>query len=491
MHTPDDAASLMARLEAMPLCDVHTPLAFERKLADEQGWTLGYTSQVVREYRRFVWLSQVAGHPVCPSEQVDAAWHLHLTHTRAYRAMCDQILGRFLHHDPARGDAQDATRHREMYAATLRSYLRLFAQPAPPHIWPALAQRFAPPAPRTPAPQAGLRTSSSLAWMLLVGSFVLGMVAHASGLLQGLHDLPGPVYVRYYMLGLLCVIGVAWLTRHPSMDVPPQWAELDPYEAALIKAGPTRVGGTALVTLVQRGLLRLLPERNEAQAITGARIERTGQKAEWPQLHPAEAACLFEPAGRVLSRSAVDDNCCDIACRDIGHRLQGLGLLDQGERVGLRTALLLGMLACMVMAAVDRLLLSVGTPHPVLYLVLELAFNLVVMGRMASHSPRVSAMGQAALAHTERQHQAATNPDQKQPRVPPDPALLTMSFALLGSAAVMADPRFAGINFAVRPTECTGYSHSTGACGGGTGGSCSGGGDGGGCGGGCGGGGGD
>ncbi|MEK6230809.1 MAG: hypothetical protein N2A42_03075 [Luteolibacter sp.] len=33
------------------------------------------------EYKRFVALAMLAGHPVTPSEEVDQAWHLHLVYT--------------------------------------------------------------------------------------------------------------------------------------------------------------------------------------------------------------------------------------------------------------------------------------------------------------------------------------------------------------------------------------------------------------------------
>ena len=43
------------------------------------------------------------------SEQVDAAWHLHLTYTRSYwDRFCKETLGQPLHHDPTRGGPAEA-----------------------------------------------------------------------------------------------------------------------------------------------------------------------------------------------------------------------------------------------------------------------------------------------------------------------------------------------------------------------------------------------
>ena len=45
-------------------------LTFARRLARETGWTPNYTARVIDEYKRFIFLAVVAGHPVTPSDQV-------------------------------------------------------------------------------------------------------------------------------------------------------------------------------------------------------------------------------------------------------------------------------------------------------------------------------------------------------------------------------------------------------------------------------------
>ncbi|AKI99522.1 hypothetical protein ATI61_109278 [Archangium gephyra] len=118
-------------------------LTFERRLARENGWTPGYSRRVLEEYKRFVFLCCEAGHPCTPSDQVDQAWHLHLTYTRSYwEELCQKVLQRPLHHHPTQGGAKEGAKFNDWYARTLESYERLFGQKAPADIWPPAAERF-------------------------------------------------------------------------------------------------------------------------------------------------------------------------------------------------------------------------------------------------------------------------------------------------------------------------------------------------------------
>ena len=139
----------MARIEAFGFSAADEPLGFESRLADDQGWTLGYALAVVEEYRRFLVLTQVAGPPAGPSPDVDEAWHLHLTRTAHYDAFCNAVFGRFLHHEPARPG--EGARHRNMYRDTLEAYHRAFGDDAPMTIWPEPGQ------PREAAAPSGWR----------------------------------------------------------------------------------------------------------------------------------------------------------------------------------------------------------------------------------------------------------------------------------------------------------------------------------------------
>lgn len=118
-------------------------LTFARKLARENGWNADYTARVIDEYRRFMFLAMVAGHPVSPSEQVDHAWHLHLTCTHSYwDRFCGEVLGKPVHHRPTRGGREEQLKFDSWYENTRESYRRLFGHEPPADIWPDASIRF-------------------------------------------------------------------------------------------------------------------------------------------------------------------------------------------------------------------------------------------------------------------------------------------------------------------------------------------------------------
>ncbi|MFN7677738.1 MAG: glycine-rich domain-containing protein, partial [Cyanobacteriota bacterium] len=95
---------LLARLEAWSIDPPGAPSPFARTLAHDQGWSAARTARVIGEYRRFLYLAVTAGHPVCPPEAIDQAWHQHLLDTRAYwLEFCPDVLGQPLHQSPSQG----------------------------------------------------------------------------------------------------------------------------------------------------------------------------------------------------------------------------------------------------------------------------------------------------------------------------------------------------------------------------------------------------
>ena len=118
-------------------------LTFARRLARDNGWTQAYAADVIDEYKRFAFLAVVADHPVTPSDQVDQAWHLHLTYTKSYwDRFCGQVLGTSLHHGPTRGGPEEADKFDRWYQNTRESYIRFFGHEPPKDIWPDASIRF-------------------------------------------------------------------------------------------------------------------------------------------------------------------------------------------------------------------------------------------------------------------------------------------------------------------------------------------------------------
>lgn len=117
-------------------------LPFVDRLARENGWRRTEAERVIEEYKRFCFLAATVDHPVTPSDQVDQAWHLHLTYSRDYwERFCPEVLGRPLHHGPTAGGGGEQHRYFTQYAETLRSYERVFGSP-PADLWPDAARRL-------------------------------------------------------------------------------------------------------------------------------------------------------------------------------------------------------------------------------------------------------------------------------------------------------------------------------------------------------------
>jgi hypothetical protein len=135
---------LLNDLYAMCIGSPDASLSFSGRLAVENDWTENFASRVEREYKRFLYLAVTCGHAVTPSDEVDQAWHLHLTYSRHYwDVLCHSILKRPLHHGPTEGGSQEGDRYRDQYAATLQRYEAAFGAAPPVDIWPSPERRFA------------------------------------------------------------------------------------------------------------------------------------------------------------------------------------------------------------------------------------------------------------------------------------------------------------------------------------------------------------
>lgn len=461
---------LFLRIEAWPLAEALAPKGFEDSLADENGWTRGFASRVTTEYRRFLHLTQVAGHPVSPSREVDAAWHLHLTRTRGYREMCETLFGRFVNHDPSSGGAGQTEQFARLYEQTLASYRRVFGCEPPADIWPPAAARFAPPPPAAAQRAAAakrLRRGDAVVWLL--GALVTGFAAAVFGLPSPLDVLGTVAWLALDAAALVALwVWAAQITRREVID-PANAPALDAEESAYAAHGRSRVALVAITALVHAGAVRLHARRGEDGKIEGVQIERT---AEWPAagtLDPAARAVAALPAGPVTSdqvMAAIARPCWEIELRlrRAGLRCELPALLPKRFQALLISLVLVGL-------ASHRFGAALGSAEPAPLVFTLLLANLITSLVLAS-GEIVTPLGLAANlraraeARRGQEHivdaQVAGNDSAT---LPMNRAILT-AVALTGTAPVIDDPRFAGINFAV-PADSngvTGNSESAAGC---------------------------
>jgi hypothetical protein len=200
------STDLLASIEALAIDPPGARVTFVDRLAAENGWRRAYAADVLREYRRFLYLAATTG-SMTPSDAVDQAWHLHLSYTRSYwDDLCGAILGQPLHHGPTQGGADEANRYRRQYEATLTRYAEVFSEDPPAAIWPAPEDRFAGSFVRADRRTQWIIPRRRAALCALPAAAVLSMAAAAEG----------PLYLPMVLIAviLLAVAAVGvWRTQ--------------------------------------------------------------------------------------------------------------------------------------------------------------------------------------------------------------------------------------------------------------------------------------
>jgi len=212
------ATPLWRRIMTMRIEPKGAKLRFAARLARENGWSGRHAAAVVEEYRRFLYLAATAG-PVTPSEDVDQAWHLHLSYTRHYwDVLCGEIVGRPLHHDPTEGGPAERAHFHGQYEATLARYRTVFGAAPPREVWPDAKTRFAARPLRIDAGRYWLLPKASLLRLPLLAGAAL-LVAACTALAANKAGAEGGSTGVIALLFILVVVGVgAWLTRRRRDD---------------------------------------------------------------------------------------------------------------------------------------------------------------------------------------------------------------------------------------------------------------------------------
>ncbi len=185
-------------------------LTFSKRLARENGWTLGYAERVIDEYRKFVFLCMAAEHKCTPSDEVDQAWHLHMIYTESYwTRLCGEVLPHPLHHGPTKGGKMEGDKFTDWYERTKESYRVFFGEEPPADIWPSSQARFANAA-------AWKRVDTSQFWMIpkarlrhtasavgLLGTLAIGGVG--CGYLAQSSSNWTPILILVIILVVMCI----------------------------------------------------------------------------------------------------------------------------------------------------------------------------------------------------------------------------------------------------------------------------------------------
>lgn len=94
------------------------------------------------EYKKFLTLAYFSSKMITPSEQVDQVWHMHMTYTRHYRMMWQQLMKRPFKHQPTAGGEAENTKWDDLYNNTISLYEQIFLTPPPDYAWGDSKARF-------------------------------------------------------------------------------------------------------------------------------------------------------------------------------------------------------------------------------------------------------------------------------------------------------------------------------------------------------------
>lgn len=347
--------------------------SFASRLASENGWTDSYAQRVIDEYRRFLFLTSVASHVVCPSEQVDAVWHQHLLYSRSYwNDLCQKILHHPLHHDPSSGGPEEKRKHWGWYQQTLESYREVFGQEAPREIWPLPYERFDP---RTrhinvdlgdhwvlqkPSwwPNRSRRTAKYAAVMLPVAAIGWGPF-----------DLKGPEFLAVYACLVVIFFVASYIYQRMMRDVPVlDGRDLAPEEIACLKFGRGATVNVTVAGMLHDNELVATAKKGLFGSVSGSAVKFAPGSSVPPNNSSLERAIYsaVETNDRTLAEL---HGSLDLKTRAIEERLTEMGyLLDAGQ---LSKARVLPFAAMLILLGMGGLKIAIGISRgrPVEFLV--------------------------------------------------------------------------------------------------------------------------
>lgn len=382
--TPD-AQELLRKIEAFDIDGGPCELPFAARLAREHGWSRHYADRVVREYKRYVFLAKRSGTPVCPSEDVDAAWHLHLTYTRSYwKRFCGDVLGVPLHHDPTRGGASESAKHLKMYHDTLAAYREAFGEEPPANIWPPATQRFG-----TDTRQRMVNTSRN--WIVpkqpakrvaQVAAAFLAAAVVLPGCEGGLNpfELKGTDFFYFLAPAMLLAVGLGRVIRSAMQGPGPRpddaGEDLTWEDAAYLAGGYPRLTTAAISRLAEDGVVKVVDDRLElGPNPASGRTEVEEVVIHRLPIKRTDLRALQDSIANRFSRRVIE-------LEDAGH------LLPKPRQFGVVMAALSPLLAVELFFGLPRLLMGLANGKPAGFLIAFLAIGGIAGAILIAAGPK-------------------------------------------------------------------------------------------------------
>ncbi|MBS0210577.1 MAG: TIGR04222 domain-containing membrane protein [Planctomycetes bacterium] len=479
-------AELWQRLQSFEFDEPGSVLTFARRLARENRWSLCFARRVIEEYKRYCLLAVSLPRVAAPSEQVDQAWHLHLTYTQNYWGrFCRDALQTKLHHHPTRGGPAENDKHFAMYEQTLADYREVFGAPAPADIWPPAHVRFGADlhAERVnrgeywlvPKPRwlRSLRQNALVPAAAVLGSGVL-VAAFASPF-----DLTGPQFLALYIVLLVALTAfcVYWRYSYRMPKTLEHNRELSPYELALLNGGPRAILATALAALVHRNAVTTGDPADKATA----RKFKPGGNHDTSR-DPIEATVQQSVIrhGEADAKQLWQD--LEPSVEPISQRLEDDGLLVRSGNISMGRWIPVVLFLGLIAFGVTKCFVGLDHHKPIGFLVMLLALTIGLLLAFCSFNRRTVA-GEKLLDERRKERE-----DLKHSTTGGSPNLATpdlaMAVALFG-VAVLPTTMFGSLHTALGVDPRKGMWGTGGGCGSGAASGCGGGGcGGGGCGGG-------
>ncbi|MBD2187819.1 TIGR04222 domain-containing membrane protein [Pseudanabaena mucicola] len=434
--------------------DQDVPFSFSHRLARDNNWTQNYAQRVIIEYKRFVFLAIAAGHPVTPSDQVDQAWHLHLSYTRSYwQEFCPHVLQTELHHQPTKGGKSEKVKFHDWYSRTLESYRHFFEEEPPIDIWSTAKERFG-------QDLQFVRVNTSQNWIIpkfhfkdllkfkdflkptiasidssnwqrrttlllilfLVSSAIAGCTVNPLNL--GAND-----FLIFYFLLSVIVVYTSFLLkdylRLPDGDPKQTYINLSPYEIAYLIGGDRRVIESAIASLFHKKQISI-DAQNRTLTFSGS-LSDVRDPIERAFVEAIQADETIDDQRRLSFSSKVLQN-IRYGSDVISDRLVKLGLLLNPSQAFKAQVYPILLITALLILGITRIVLGILRNRPVGILITMVFLISLIVGVLYNIDSRRTRFGDRMIKHL-RANQARVK----------DKSQVALIVALSGIFAIMGD----------------------------------------------------